>query len=126
MRKWLICAVILALPLCQVFTMSGNVMAQGESDKTVTTSDNSGENPLKTFGRGMGSGILSLIYTPVKLGVSMAGGIVGGLAYPLSGLNANASKLIWKKSLGGDYVISDAVLKGEKDLELFIDGGHND
>lgn len=132
MRKWLICAVIFALPLCQVFSMSGNVMASDEInyEKTEgttkiddTNEESSGENPLKKFGVGMGSGILSLMYTPVKLGVSMAGGIVGGLAYPLSGMNANVSKTIWKKALGGNYVISDEVLRGEKRLELFIDGG---
>ncbi len=122
MRKWIIGAVIFALPLCNVFSISENVMASDKNTEEAAEAS-SDEHTLKTLGIGMGSGILSLIYTPVKLGVSMAGGIVGAVAYPLSGMNANASKTIWKKTLGGDYVISDEVLRGNKRAELFIDTG---
>jgi len=33
--------------------------------------------------------------------IAVAGGVVGGVAYPLSGFNRGVSKTIWSTSMGG-------------------------
>ncbi len=122
MKKLLIVAFIFALPFAQVILFNGTTLAQEETqeEKTEVKKNESGESPLNKFTTGFKSGILSLMYTPVKLGVSMAGGIVGGIAYPLSGFNENVSSKIWDKSLGGSYLITEDILSGEEELELFL------
>ncbi|MGR3220583.1 MAG: hypothetical protein ACUZ8H_12330 [Candidatus Anammoxibacter sp.] len=126
MKKIVICAFVFVLPLCQIFLLNGVTFAEETTEavnteaSAKTTDENTGDSSLKHFTDGISSGILSLMYTPVKLGVSIAGGIVGGIAYPLSGFNANVSKIIWDRSLGGSYFITSDMLNGKEDLDLFI------
>lgn len=65
-------------------------------------------------GLGVGSGLLSLIYFPAKLGFALGGGIVGGLAYLFSGLDDQPAQKIWTTSLYGTYLITPDHLKGNK------------
>lgn len=73
----------------------------------------------------MNSCLLSLLYAPVKVHIALIGGVVGGVSYPFSGFNANVSKKIWKTSMGGTYLITEDILKGDEKAELFFKKSNN-
>jgi hypothetical protein len=60
----------------------------------------------------------NLVYGPVKMTFSLIGGLVGGLAYVFSFGDAEASTPIIRCALRGDYVITPAHLRRERELEL--------
>lgn len=119
MKRVIIYTFIFALSLGSVLTLQKTVIAQ-ENDETELREETLEKESLDHVRNGMRSGFLSLLYTPLKMGVSLTGGIIGGLAYPLSGFNEDVSKKIWDKSLGGTYLITEEILTGEKELELFF------
>ena len=128
MKKVLIYTFIFTLSLGSVFALQKTLIAQEneESELEEKTEETLDKESLDHFRNGMRSGFLSLLYTPLKIGVSMTGGIVGGLAYPLSGFNEDVSKKIWDKSLGGTYLITERILTGEEELELFLKKSKDD
>ncbi len=86
----------------------------------VLTNQSTSESTFRDFKNGMNSSLLSLVYTPIKVNIAVIGGVVGGLAYPLSGFNAGVSKKIWSSSMGGTYLITEDILTGKEDAELFL------
>ncbi len=66
------------------------------------------------FGLGVGAFFTNLIYMPVKFVYATLGGITGGFAYVLTGLNYDIAKGIWVPSTGGDYVITPSMLRGDQ------------
>ncbi len=68
----------------------------------------------------MNSCLLSLVYSPIKVNIAVIGGVVGGVAYPLSGFNGGVSKKIWSSSMGGTYLITENILMGKEKPELFL------
>lgn len=119
MKKLLICIAMMLLFTNPVFAESelGKVKDNGVSAEKNEQSD---ESTFRHFKNGMNSSLLSLVYTPIKVNIAVIGGVVGGLAYPLSGFNANVSKKIWSTSMGGTYLITEDILTGEEDPELFF------
>lgn len=119
MKKLLICIAMMLLFTNSVFAESelGKVKDNGVSAEKNEQSD---ESTFRHFKNGMNSSLLSLVYTPIKVNIAVIGGVVGGLAYPLSGFNANVSKKIWSTSMGGTYLITEDILTGEEDPELFF------
>ena len=67
----------------------------------------------------LGSGALSLLYTPIKVTYAVLGGFFGGFAYILTGGNAETASSIWDSSLGGTYVIQPEHLRGDESI-LFM------
>ena len=65
------------------------------------------------FGVGVGAVFTNLLYMPVKFVYATLGGITGGFAYVLTGLNLGIGKAIWVPSMGGTYVVTPSMLKGE-------------
>ena len=119
MKKLLICIAIMLLFTNHVFAVSepGKVKDNGVSAEK---DEQAKESTYRHFKYGMRSCLLSLIYSPVKVNIAVIGGVVGGLAYPLSGFNANVSKKIWSTSMGGTYLITEDILTGEEEPELFF------
>ena len=77
------------------------------------------ENRFATdFGVGVGAVFTNLFYMPTKFVYSTLGGITGGFAYVLTGLRLDIAKGIWVPSMGGTYVVTPSMLKGE-DLIYF-------
>lgn len=74
----------------------------------------------------MSSRLLSLVYSTIKVNIAVAGGVVGGVAYPLSGFNRGVSKTIWSTSMGGTYLITEDILTGKEEPELFFKREHKD
>jgi hypothetical protein len=119
MKKLLICIAMMLLFANPVFAESepGNVKDNGVSAEK---NEQSEESTFRDFKNGMNSSLLSLLYTPIKVNIAVIGGVVGGLAYPLSGFNAGVSKKIWSSSMGGTYLITEDILTGKEDAELFL------
>jgi hypothetical protein len=65
------------------------------------------------LGLGVGAIFTNVIYMPTKFVYSTLGGITGGFAYVLTGLRMDIAKGIWVPSMGGTYVVSPSMLKGE-------------
>ena len=70
-------------------------------------------------GLGIGSGLLTLVYLPVKVVYAALGGIVGGFTYVLTGGDVDTAKSVWEPSFYGTYVITPANLKGEEPVRFF-------
>jgi hypothetical protein len=119
MKKLLICIAMMLLFTNPVLAESepGKVKDNGVS---VEKNEQSEESTFHHFKNGMNSSLLSLVYTPIKVNIAVIGGVVGGLAYPLSLFNADVSKKIWSTSMGGTYLITEDILTGKEDSELFF------
>jgi len=110
MKKLLIYAVLFALPFGQFFMFNEKAAAQEEGSKS----------SIHCLTEGWSASLLTFVYTPVKLGVSLVGGVVGGVAYPLTGFNGDISRKIWEKSFCGTYVITEEILYGDEKFEPFL------
>ncbi|MDR4499270.1 MAG: hypothetical protein MRK02_15330 [Candidatus Scalindua sp.] len=118
MKIVLICLTVILLFTCPVLAKNSDVVC--EEAAGVEQQNLSDESTIRHFKNGMNSCFLSLLYSPLKVNVSLLGGIAGGLAYPLSGFNADVSKKIWSVSMGGTYLITEDILTGKEELELFF------
>jgi len=60
--------------------------------------------------------MLTVPYGAVKVAYAIGGGIVGGLAWAITGGNMEVAKSIWIPSMTGDYIVQPQHLIGEKHL----------
>jgi hypothetical protein len=60
----------------------------------------------------------TILYFPCKAVYALGGGIVGGLAYLLSGGSEQTAKSIWIPSMYGTYFISPEHLTGERPVRF--------
>ncbi len=97
--------VILALLVCQA---PGAWAAEKES----------AENPAAEIGLGASSFVLSVPYGAAKVATAIVGGVVGGLAYVLSGFDKQVADSVWYTTIGGDYVITPDHLTGKRALRF--------
>ncbi|HXZ24862.1 MAG TPA: hypothetical protein VEI24_01470 [Nitrospiria bacterium] len=74
---------------------------------------------LSEAGLGTASMLSTFIYGPIKLTYAILGGTIGGLSYLLSVGNLDVANKIWVPSLGGNYVITPEMLKGEQAIHFF-------
>lgn len=70
------------------------------------------------------SWVATIPYGAVKLAYALGGGIVGSLAWMVTGGNTAVSKAIWIPSMTGDYIVLPQNLTGEKPLH-FMGGSSN-
>jgi hypothetical protein len=71
-----------------------------------------GEN----FGWGALATVSNLGYMPAKLVYALFGGLTGGLAYVVTLGDYDTSKEIWTASLGGTYVLTPSMMRGEEPI----------
>jgi hypothetical protein len=71
---------------------------------------------LYDAGIGTACVFVNLLYMPAKFVYATLGGLTGGLAYGLTGLNFETAEKIWTPSLGGNYVVTPAHLRNEQVL----------
>ena len=119
MKKILICIAMMLLFVNPVLAESDTGKVK---DNVVSAEENEQieESTFRNFKNGMNSCLLSLVYSTIKVNIAVVGGVVGGVAYPLSGFNGGVSKKIWSTSMGGTYLITEDILTGEEDSELFF------
>ena len=68
---------------------------------------------------GFGSGLLTIVYLPLKSAYAILGGIVGGFTYALTGGDLETAKGVWEPSVYGTYVITPEHLKGNEPVRFF-------
>ena len=76
-------------------------------------------SPAEEAGLGIGSGLLSLVYFPLKLVYATLGGIVGGFTYVLTGGDLETAQTVWEPSFYGTYLITPAHLKGDEAVRFY-------
>ncbi len=74
------------------------------------------ERFLEDAGGGVAAVFVNVGYMPVKLVYALLGGLTGGLAYGLTGGNYSIAQSIWTPSLGGTYVVTPAMLRGDESI----------
>lgn len=70
------------------------------------------------FGVGVIAALSNVVYMPVKVGYAVLGGVTGTLAYGLTGGNREVADNIWVPSMGGDYVLTADMMKGEQEVRF--------
>ena len=90
------------------------------SAETETESQTNAENGGREgeAGLGVAAGLISLFYAPAKVLYAAGGGLVAGLAYVVSGGDQQVVDPILTPALRGDYVVTPAHLRGERQLEF--------
>ena len=78
-----------------------------------------GERYYEDVGWGLAAVGVNLFYCPAKLVYAGVGGLVGGMAYLWTAGEPKAAHRVWSVSLGGTYVVTPAMLRGEESL-LFM------
>jgi hypothetical protein len=82
------------------------------------------EEYANDFGIGVGTVLVDLVYMPVKVVYATLGGLTGGLAFLLTGGRMDTASAIWRPSLGGTYVITPSMLRG--DDPIYFSGSADD
>lgn len=70
-------------------------------------------------GLGALAAVGTLIYGPAKVIYATAGLLFGGLAWGLSGGDGDVLKAVVTPAVRGDYVLTPALLRGERPIEFF-------
>ncbi len=94
---------VVAVVLAAMMTMTARPALADEDDHRYASD----------FGVGVGAVFTNLFYMPVKFVYATLGGVTGSFAYVLTGFNFDIAKNIWRPSLGGTYVVTPSMLKGE-------------
>ena len=68
---------------------------------------------LEDAGWGSLTMLSNVVYMPAKLGYAALGGLTGGLAFALSGGDLQPAETVWVTSMGGTYVLTPRMLRGE-------------
>lgn len=74
----------------------------------------SGANVWSDAGWGVLTVLSNVAYIPAKVIYAGAGTVVGGLAYVLTIGDSDTAQKIWNPSLGGTYVVTPAMLRGDE------------
>ena len=71
-------------------------------------------------GVGIGAATVAadVVYVPTKLVYGILGGITGGAAWAVTGGNSQVSDTIWRSSLGGDYVLTPSMVRGDEPIHF--------
>jgi hypothetical protein len=69
-------------------------------------------------GVGVGAAFSSLLYVPAKLVYATLGVVLGGIAWGLSGGDADVKNAVIMPAVRGDYVITPAIIRGDQKLEF--------
>ena len=70
-------------------------------------------NCWSDLGYGSLAMVTNLVYMPTKLVYGLIGTVTGGLAYLVTVGNADVAQSVWDPSVGGTYIITQAMLRGE-------------
>lgn len=73
---------------------------------------------LEDAGWGTLTVISNVFYMPAKLIYATFGGLTGGLALGLTGGDMDVAETIWITSMGGTYVVTPPMLRGEESLAI--------
>jgi len=98
-----------------------SVLAHGDDISETSPSHSSTSSPSnlaspEAAGLQAACWALTIPYGAVKMAYAIGGGMVGGLAYAITGGNMEVAKSIWIPSMTGEYIVQPQHLTGEKHL----------
>ena len=111
-------SILLALPIGPLIDYAA---AQSQpAASTQTQVPQPPDNNVNWSGAGYGAGAVfcSLLYIPFKLTYAILGGLIGGGTYLVTAGNTHAANTVWRSSLGGDWVVTPAILQGQAPLNF--------
>ena len=78
------------------------------------------DNGVNWEGVGVGAAtvLADVVYVPTKVVYGILGGITGGAAWAVTGGNSQVSDTIWRSSLGGDYVLTPGMVRGDEPIHF--------
>lgn len=115
---------IVGASFCLFLTvMGGSVLAHGDrlheaSPPTPEEMRYTGPSRSKEAGLQAASWVLTLPYGAAKVAYAIGGGIVGGLAWAMTGGKMEVAKSVWIPSMTGDYIVQPQHLTKEKPLRF--------
>jgi hypothetical protein len=68
---------------------------------------------LEDAGWGSLTMLTNVVYMPAKLTYAVLGGLTGGLAFALTGGDLQTAETVWVTTMGGTYVVTPGMLRGE-------------
>jgi hypothetical protein len=71
------------------------------------------ESYYENAGWGVLTVLTNVVYMPAKITYAALGGLTGGLALGLTGGDMQVAENVWTASLGGTYVVTPRMLRGE-------------
>ena len=107
---------------CTLLLATGeSVLAHGDDISETSPSHSSTSSPSnlaspEAAGLQAACWALTIPYGAVKMAYAIGGGMVGGLAYAITGGNMEVAKSIWIPSMTGEYIVQPQHLNGEKHL----------
>ncbi|HSA86698.1 MAG TPA: hypothetical protein VLE46_10980 [Nitrospira sp.] len=109
--------------LCTLLVVTGeSVQAHGGEDISEMTASHSIASSPSHLSSPEAAGLqaacwaLTIPYGAVKMAYAIGGGIIGGLAWAMTGGNMDVAKSVWIPSMTGDYIVQPQHLTGEKHL----------
>lgn len=110
-------SLIIGVALCMLFVASGgSTLAHVEEIPERSSSSPSSSSSPTEAGLQAACWMLSMPYGAAKVAYAIGGGIVGGLAWAMTGGNLEVAKSVWIPSMTGDYIVQPQHLTGEKYL----------
>ena len=70
-------------------------------------------------GVGVGVVFANLVYAPAKMIYALFGGMIGGIAYGLSGGDEDVAMRVIEPAWRGDYALTPDHLRGKRTIEFF-------
>ena len=113
--------VIAGLILALVAAMPAGAMAQNAGQAAGTPQvQQPPEGGVDWTGVGIGAATVAadVVYVPTKVVYALLGGITGGAGWAVTGGNSQVSDTIWRSSLGGDYVLTPAMVRGDEPIHF--------
>lgn len=114
---------VLVMPLFLVGAVCYTTPAYGHGEELsgvshVQTSPSNPSNITSPEAAGLqaASWVLTIPYGAAKMAYAIGGGIVGSLAWMMTGGDMQVAKSIWIPSMIGDYIVQPQHLTGEKHL----------
>ena len=114
--------ILVGATFCTLLVMTGeSVLAHGEDLSETSPSQSSLSRPSnlsspEAAGLQAACWALTVPYGAAKMAYAIGGGIVGGLAWAITGGNMEVAKSIWIPSMTGEYIVQPQHLIGEKHL----------
>ena len=112
-----------ALCLLLVVVMGGSVLAHVEEMPDASPANSHDiQHPspsrAKEAGLQAASWLLTLPYGAAKVAYAIGGGVIGSLAWAMTGGNTEVAKSVWISSMTGDYIVQPQHLTKEKPLRF--------
>lgn len=105
---WVVLGLVLALALGPAYPALAS--DPGTNPQNETTSNQLGMGLASFFG--------TLIYSPIKIGYAVLGGVTGGMGWALTGGDTEVATRVFRPSMRGTYVLTPDHLTGAEPIHF--------